>query len=57
MKTLRTYFATYGVPEELASDGSTVFTARPVKDLLERYRVHHRISSAHNPHSNQWAEL
>ena len=57
LKTLRGYFATYGVPEELATDGGTVFMAGQVQDFLRRFQVHHRVSSAHNPHSNQRAEL
>ena len=57
IKTLRNYFAVYGVPEELATDGSTVFTSGPVQEFLKRFQINHRVSSPHNPHSNQRAEL
>ena len=57
VKVLRKYFSVYGVPEELASDGGTVFTSGVVKEFLARFKVAHRVSSPHNPHSNQRAEL
>ena len=32
--TLRTYFSTYGIPEELSTDGGSTFTAYETKKLL-----------------------
>ena len=57
LRTLRSYFGTFGVPEEPAIDGGTVFTSAVVSDFLQRFDVRHRVSSPHNPHSNQRAEV
>ena len=54
---LRVFFGTFGVPEELATDGGVTFTAEETKQFLARYGIHHRISSVGYPHSNQRAEL
>ena len=55
--TLRSYFSTYGIPEELATDGGSTFTAYETKKFLSDYGVRHRLSSVAFPHSNQRAEL
>jgi hypothetical protein len=54
---LRRMFATFGVPDELSSDGGPEFTATITKDFFNRWGIHHRISSAHHPQSNGRAEL
>ena len=53
---LRSYMATFGVMDEISSDGATVYTSEEVKKFLRRFGVKHRLSSAYNPHSNQRAE-
>ena len=55
--TLRTYFSTYGIPEEIASDGGSTFKAYETQKFLSDYGVRHRLSSVAFPHSNQRAEL
>ena len=50
---VRTFFATFGVPEELSSDGGPEFTAGCTKDFLSLWGVWHRVSSAHFPQSNR----
>ena len=57
VKRLREVFVTFGVPEELTSDGGPQFTAWKTKEFLESWGVHHRISSVANPHSNSRAEI
>ena len=56
IRQLRTYMATFGVMDEISSDGATVYTSDEVKKFLQRFGVRHRLSSAYNPHSNQRAE-
>ena len=57
IRTLRTVFATFGVPEELSSDGGPEFTAEETKMLLKRWDIIHRLSAAYNPVSNGRAEV
>ena len=57
IKTCRKVFETYGVAEELSSDGGPQFIANRFKKFLEDWGVKHRISSAHYPQSNGRAEV
>ena len=54
---LRRTFATYGIPDELASDGGPEFTAHDTQRFLQDWRVHHRLSSVAFPHGNCRAEI
>jgi hypothetical protein len=56
IRHLRTLFSTFGVPEELSSDGGPEFTASSTESFLQTWGVRHRISSAYFPQSNGRAE-
>ncbi|XP_014678917.1 PREDICTED: uncharacterized protein LOC106818759 [Priapulus caudatus] len=55
--SLRAFFATFGVPGELSSDGGPEFTASATRDFLYCRGISHRVSSAHHPQSNGRAEV
>ena len=57
IKVLRDIFATFGVAEEIASDGGKEFTADSTQQFLKDWCVRHRLSSVAYPHSNCRAEL
>ena len=54
---LRAFFATFGVPNELSSDGGPEFVAGRTQEFLRRWGVQHRVSSAYFPQSNGRAEV
>ena len=54
---LRRVFSTYGIADELSSDGGPEFTATTTQTFLKQWGAHHRLSSMGHPHSNCRAEI
>ena len=57
ISSLKQTFNTFGIPEELASDGGPEFTALSTQNFLRQWGVHHRLASVAYAHSNCQAEL
>ena len=57
MDRLQEYFATFRIPEELATDGGLTYTSYKTQQILKDYGVKHRLSSVAFAQSNKRVEL
>ena len=57
VRYLRETFVTFGIPEELTSDGGPQFKAGKTQECFREWGVRHGITSVANPHANCRAEL
>ena len=55
--TLRSWFSTYGAPEEISSDGGPPFESHEYDSFLRNWGIRKRMSSAYYAQSNGRAEL
>ena len=54
---MRTWFCTYGAPEEISSHGGPPFESQEYNTFLKNWGVQKHTSSAYKPQSNGCAEL
>ena len=54
--TCRDVFTSYGVSEEISTDGGPQFASAEFTSFLKDWGIHHRLSSVHYPQSNGRAE-
>ena len=50
-------FTRFGVPKEIVTYGGTQFVSCKVEALLQKYHIHHRITSPYHPQANGQVEI
>ena len=56
IRLLRNHYETFGVPEELTSDGGSAYVSCRTQQFLQTWGIAHRVSLAYTPHGNLRAE-
>ena len=54
---IKKHCGTFGIPEELSSDGGSQFISKETRDFMQSFGIRSRISSVAFPHSNSRAEI
>ena len=54
---LRMLFGTFGIPEELSSDGGPEYSSKTFDDFTKKWGIRHRVSSVNHAQSNGRAEV
>ena len=54
---MKVYCQTFGIPEELSSDGGSQFVSQESQEFFKNWGIKHRLSSIAYPHSNCRAEI
>jgi len=49
-------FIRFGVPRELVTDGGPHFTSHGFKAILQKYHIHHRMTTTYHPQANGQVE-
>ena len=57
INAIKAFCETFGIPEELSSDGGPQFSSGEMRNFLKDWDIRHRVSSTAFPHSNCRAEL
>jgi hypothetical protein len=45
-------FTRFRIPWEIVTDGGTQFTSRLIKDLMDKYKIKHRVTTPYHPQAN-----
>ena len=56
ISTMKEYFSTFGISQEVTSDEGSQYTSNVTQKFFRDWGIHHRLSSAYYPHSNQRSE-
>ena len=56
ISTMKEYFSTFGIAQEVSSDEGSQYTSLATKKFFRDWDIQHRLSSVYYPHSNQRAE-
>ena len=56
ISTMKEYFSTFGIAEQVTSDGGSQYTSHSTQKFFSDWGISHRMLSSYFPHSNQRAE-